>query len=454
MQKIAIAEDRKIFADRSAYFRGRIRVQLQHLDFKEPSPRSKSESDRARDILATRFEKGGCYRLVPSHYIPAIVNQDALNLILQCLKLSAEELVDYAGKEPPEPTLPRDFRLRCLKGRIRTEACKIALPAADRWWNVDLYLSDAGTELRNALIEEYSGSINYSDSAIFNMICHYRRQGLERNKFAEKRWWLRLTPNKINDLKLFLNHELASAFNDLQAIPGLWTGNWIGVLHHVLALKCDERLRHYLENILATWKDIVGGNENLMKLIDSETIAALELRAPSFSRERLYLRALFEEGLLFKAITDKESRENIWRNLTTIQGLIPTLHTFFEDVKYLGPPAKVMKGLLGEAFQGTVDAALENCFSGINQTEGHFRLQRSENKLLWVQGSVADQVQFGNLTLWLFAMRYCFEMAGECPRKDRGSKKPVAKEPNDALWYSLALLALELGYDSDRIREL
>ena len=210
----------------------------------------------------------------------------------------------------------------------------------------------------------------------------------------------------------------------------------------------------YLEKIFNTWKGIVGEDEKLMKLIDGETIEALELRAPSVSRDRLYLRGLFEEGMLFKAITDRELREGIWKNLITVRGLIPTLHTFFEDIKFLGPSVKAMKGLLGRSFKGTIDSALHDHFSHTSQPEGLFRLQRSETKLSLIQGSITDQVQFGNFTLWLFAMRYCFEMTGECPRKDRGGNTPAAKEPNDAVWYSFAVLALELGYSSDRIREL
>jgi len=30
----------------------------------------------------------------------------------------------------------------------------------------------------------------------------------------------------------------------------------------------------------------------------------------------------------------------------------------------------------------------------------------------------------------------------------------VVKEPNDAVWYSFTVLALKLGYSSNRIREL
>jgi hypothetical protein len=48
-----------------------------------------------------------------------------------------------------------------------------------------------------------------------------------------------------------------------------------------------------------------------MKLIDGKTIKVLELYAPSIFYNKLYLRGLFKEGMLFKAITNKELREGI-----------------------------------------------------------------------------------------------------------------------------------------------
>jgi hypothetical protein len=48
-----------------------------------------------------------------------------------------------------------------------------------------------------------------------------------------------------------------------------------------------------------------------MKLIDGETIKVLKLYAPSVFCNRLYLKGLFKEGMLFKAITNRELREGI-----------------------------------------------------------------------------------------------------------------------------------------------
>ena len=104
----------------------------------------------------------------------------------------------------------------------------------------------------------------------------------------------------------------------------------------------------------------------MIKLIDGETIEVLELCAPSVSYNRLYLKGLFKEGMLFKAITNKELRESIWKNLITIQGLILTLHTFFKDIKFLKLSIKAIKGLLRKSFKGIINSALYNYFSSTN----------------------------------------------------------------------------------------
>ena len=41
-----------------------------------------------------------------------------------------------------------------------------------------------------------------------------------------------------------MKHDIGKAFKVLlQAIPGLFTGNWIGILHYILALRCDEVIK-------------------------------------------------------------------------------------------------------------------------------------------------------------------------------------------------------------------
>jgi Protein of unknown function (DUF3723) len=93
-------------------------------------------------------------------------------------------------------------------------------------------------ELETILIEEYSKSINFSDGHIYRKIREYKSSG---DMLAEMRWWAHLTDSKPKDLKQFLGHKtFPSAFDKLLVIPGLWDGLKIGVLHKIIAMKCDQ----------------------------------------------------------------------------------------------------------------------------------------------------------------------------------------------------------------------
>jgi hypothetical protein len=55
------------------------------------------------------------------------------------------------------------------------------------------------------------------------------------------RWWARLNGNRMQNLKMLLQHdELRAAFDALLDIPGLWYGMQLTTIHKMLALKFDE----------------------------------------------------------------------------------------------------------------------------------------------------------------------------------------------------------------------
>jgi hypothetical protein len=86
---------------------------------------------------------------------------------------------------------------------------------------------DAGEELRMALSEEYSKSVNFSDGEIYLALRRYHHNTTKHATtwFAERRMWGRLTKDKRNDLKLILKLKpVVDAFDDLRHLPGLWPG--------------------------------------------------------------------------------------------------------------------------------------------------------------------------------------------------------------------------------------
>jgi hypothetical protein len=100
---------------------------------------------------------------------------------------------------------------------------------------------------------------------------------------------------------------------------------------------------HYLKHIFDFWSDIVGGKKELMQHINQATVGGMQLRAPGASPDDLLaLEEPFRQGKLFPGIDDQIERQAIWLRLQSINFLIPSLYTLFEDIKYLKAPAKRM----------------------------------------------------------------------------------------------------------------
>lgn len=189
-----------------------------------------------------------------------------------------------------------------------------------------------------------------------------------------------------------------------------------------------------------------------MRRTDNRTVKALELRAPGSSSDDVkVLRRLLENGTLFSTV-DLEKREAIWKRLLSLEGiLIPSLYTFFEDLKFLRVPEKIMKSLIEPPFKGSLYEMMEQHFTGANQSshEIHFQDPETTFKL-----SPAQLIECGYQQLLLYPQRNFRKMIGECPRKEKDRPKPIIMEPDPVAWHKYASLASRLGFDSPAIRRL
>ncbi|KAI9772442.1 MAG: hypothetical protein M1840_000645 [Geoglossum simile] len=449
--------ERKLAKDRGKYFRGTARIRLERLHFGNQCPRELNK--KIVEKLKDKFETEGCLRLEPKHHIPAIIDQQILDAAIKISpNVSLHTLLDTLGDLPPELKIPPNCSLECLHGRHRIQAGREILQPKDKWWTVDLYLKDTSSDLKQALSEEYSNSVDFSDSEIYQKIRQYRSYTNKSTEimFAEKRWWARLHgKNKRKDLKQLLKHErLTAAFDALLVIPGIWGGLRIGVLHKLIAMKCDEELLRYLEHILEVWSAILGEEKALMRITDRFTVEALELRAPKYSQgDLIALEARFRNGELFPAVQAPQDWQSIWSNLRQVEGLIPSVYTFFEDAKYLKPCARIMKQLFGKT-KLTVYQAMCRIFLGCNQSDDEYILQGSEKVFQSIPGSLKDQVEFGYRQVWLYSWRHFTELIEECPRKEDGQDTPAPQEPDRNAWYHFAALASKLGFQSEQIDRL
>ncbi|TKA80621.1 hypothetical protein B0A49_04907 [Cryomyces minteri] len=442
------------FTQKQAHYRGRAKVKLLHLAFEgEHVPGSRWVDEKNVQRLVQVFETEGCYRLEPEHFVPALVRQADLDHALAASGLTQAELLD-CGTIPPTLSLPSQCSLLCLHGRHRVEAAHRHLGAFEKWWVVDLYIDDLPHDTITVLRTEYSNARAFCDGDVFrNLRFHQQRGDLAQ----AGKWLARLSSSKQRDVRKLLTKKdrLRKAFDDLLPFIGLWAPLQLGTFHRILTLNCDEELVHYLHHIQRTWSRILGSDESLRSLLDANTVYSLQLLAPRHSlRDDDEIRSRMEDGRLFPTVTDRAVRAKLLHNTQQVEGRIPSLHTFFEDTKYLEPCAKVVKALLPPGLKGSVRKAIEQRYTGRDQTPGYTTVQIDEHTNERVAAAEErSNVELGYRQLWPFAMRHFPQLSGINPRKDAGRPKPNV-ELRLELLPRFAKLACFLGVDSPEIAKM
>ena len=249
--------EKQLYQDRGASFRGTALVRFAHLHFGSLCPREPNK--KITEHLKEKFSNEGCLRLEPKNHIPVIVSQETLRAAIEASpNVSQDSLLENGNTQPPELRFPNNVTVECLQGLHRVAAGQEFLPRRDWWWTVDLYLDgtildltlypyrltislDASADLKVALSEEYSNSVNFSDGEIFLKLRRYENDTTKNigTVFAEKRMWGRLSKDKRKDLKQILkNRTIIAGLDALRVLPGLFVG--FRIEHRFLAIKCFE----------------------------------------------------------------------------------------------------------------------------------------------------------------------------------------------------------------------
>ena len=189
-----------------------------------------------------------------------------------------------------------------------------------------------------------------------------------------------------------------------------------------------------------------------MHKVDQATVKALELKAPRLSTlDAKVLRGQVLGGEIFGAFSEQE-RVAIWGRLQAVDGLIPSLFTFFEDVKYLEACANCVKRLVSLSPRDTVSTALEKAFCDANQRADRAVIQVTESSFTSSPASLADRVDLGYRQLHAYAMRHYLQM----PREPKG-KELLARlmvNTDETVLRDFADLADRLGFGSPEITAL
>jgi len=242
----------------------------------------------------------------------------------------------------------------------------------------------------------------------------------------------------------------------------------ISTIHKVVGMKCDEvdllltlyinfadtqqEVLHYLDHIKNVWSKILGEDKQAMQKVDQATVKALESKAPRFSRlDAQAVQGPLLSGRIFSAFSQQD-REAVWCRLCSIDGLIPSLFTFFEDIKYLQATADCVKQLIKLSPRDTVFTALDNCFSNASQTSDQCIIQEADSTFAVRPGTSGDYFDLYYRQIWLGAMRKYPKVPVKRKKKKRDLLAKVGGgEADETVLCEIAALAYRLGFESDEI---
>jgi hypothetical protein len=182
---------------------------------------------------------------------------------------------------------------------------------------------------------------------------------------------------------------------------------------------------------------------------DAASVQMLQSRAPRVSNHDLhFLEKRMNDGTLFPSIQDGTKRNAVWDRLQTINVPIPTLQTFFSDLRYLAVARKVMRTLL-QINNPKTKMSIDERLGGQHRMIGRLRLGQSRGV-----------VRQGLRELWRFSFQYGLEMTGtaRCQPRDHRTQEAAAVIPNmtasvdrTRLWQHFFWLADHEGFSTPSV---
>lgn len=217
---------------------------------------------------------------------------------------------------------------------------------------------------------------------------------------------------------------------------------------------------NYLRKIDVVWNYIVGDNNELKQHIDTKTVSLLESKLPLLQKDLNEIKTAMEDFTLFPKLESLIERKKILERILSLNCLIPTIHSFFMDLKFLTILSKPMARLaaqrkclkkvksIHEAFfddplytEGQVSS------SEIGQAEVQFLEQVGENKFKLAKGTTFQMQQSQYWQLWLYVMRHFAEMLDIQPKRNKRSGPKPFYAVRECLYEQLLSLSskIEIG---------
>jgi len=173
-------------------------------------------------------------------------------------------------------------------------------------------------------------------------------------------------------------------------------------------------------------------------------VELLHGRYPRLSlNDRRYIRQIFEHNLAFPRVSDPASRLQLLQASLSYTEMIPSLHLFLENTKYLRTMTDVLKKALPPKCKGTIRQVMLRSFvppltGRMQVSENDFEEGRPEEK--------NDQFWSAYRQCFLFAMRHFYGLTDLHPRGHSQSIKSHQKLERLDLWKRFEYLLRHLGF--------
>ncbi|KAK0369061.1 hypothetical protein CLIM01_13583 [Colletotrichum limetticola] len=140
------------------------------------------------------------------------------------------------------------------------------------------------------------------------------------------------------------NHLVFTCLDGLSHFPGLLSDLPLGSFHKHLALHCDDEIANYLQHIRDVW---LGLTCNHPDIVDVGTVQLLERRAPGMSDiDRQLVEEAFDSNEIFSKAHNPQLRDQIRSSVLHFKGLVPSLKSYQENMKYISIGVTVVDDLM------------------------------------------------------------------------------------------------------------
>ncbi|SPJ78487.1 uncharacterized protein FTOL_06876 [Fusarium torulosum] len=260
--------------------------------------------------------------------ITGIVSPQKLDRMLEQLGISRQEFRQSLHGE--EALLNSRFKIDALLGQHCLEKAK-SLLGQSHGCIVRIY----------SIPSELPG--RYSDGEICRQVLLLQEQ---QPSLAQK-WLERLSRGKRKHVTMVFNrNRIWTAMRQVANFPGLWDDIKLGNWAKHLAAHIDEQVLAYWKHIYRAWNDKIfdGVDPSLRRCLDAPTARFLQFKAPAWSaRDQKAIRMKMKTGTLFCNVSNEGVRSRLLRNLLAFEGVIPSVLTFHENMRYLTVGAKILE---------------------------------------------------------------------------------------------------------------